>query len=87
MKLKPIIFKGKDKTTIKVYFKPNEFGFQPILESSLGDFVTIPLLLDLTQIISTNRKLHQLNKKKEFPLEYLRDVVAGACSLSMKWGF
>ena len=84
--MKPIIFKGKDKTTIEVFFKTNEFGFQPILASSKRA-EAIPLLMDLTQIIATNRKLHLLNKEKEFPFEYLRNVVAGACSLTMKRGF
>ena len=84
--MKPLIFKGKDKTTIEVFFKANNFGFQPILISE-KKAKAIPLLMDLTQIITTNRKLHHLNKEKEYPFEYFRDIVAGACLMSMKRAF
>lgn len=86
-KMKPIIFKGKKNATIEVFFKANDWGFQPILVSSNNRAAAVPLLMDLTQIIATNLKLHHLDKEKEFPFEYLRNVVAGACSLTMKRGF
>jgi len=44
----------------------------------------LPLLLDLTQVISTNRKLLELNREKEFNFNNLRNIVTGACSISMK---
>ncbi len=85
--LKPLIFKGKNNTRIKFSFKmTNNLLLQPVLNSSNGETVEIPLLMDLSQTILANKKLLNINKEQEFPLEYLRNIVAGACSLSMKWG-
>lgn len=86
--MKPIIFKGEHNTRIKFSFKmTNNLLFIPVLNSSDGEIIEIPLLLDLIQIDLVSQKLLAINKKQEFPLEYLRNVIAGACSLSMKWGF
>lgn len=73
--------------TIKVSFKIiNNLLYQPVLETSDRN-IKIPLLLDLTQVISADHKLLKLNREKEYDLDYLRDIVAGACSMSMKRGF
>jgi len=83
--MKPIIFKGKNNTTIKLSFKllTNDLH-QPVLKSSKGDLTTIPLLLDITQIKSTYKKLADLKNESKYDLILLKNIVAGACSMSMK---
>ncbi len=90
--MKPIIFKGENNTRIKVSFNfilRDCFGalYQPSLSSSKGEEEVIPLSLSEKAIDLTKNKLNAINKKQDFPFEYLKNVVAGACSLSMKWGF
>lgn len=86
--MESLIFKGKNKTTIEVSFKiNNNLLHQPVLKFSKGHTKIIPLLLDLTQAISANRKLLDLNRKKEYDFDYLRNIVAGACCMSMKRAF
>jgi len=79
----PVIFKGKKKTSIIVRFNKKDYGlYQPIV-SSKGQRNYIPLLMDEWQIASTLKKLSDL-EDKEYDFGLFREIVAGACSLSMK---
>jgi len=81
------MFKGKD-CTIDLSFKLFENQLQkPILISSNGEEVVIPLLLDTYQIENVYDMLSILKKDTEHSFESLRNIVAGACSLSMRAGY
>jgi len=69
----------------KVYFKAGIVGlYQPMIKTTKEE-IKIPLLLDFHQIEPTINKLKHLCDKS-FPIEALRLIVAGACSLTMKRG-
>ena len=86
--MKTVTFKGRNKTTIevrfekKIYFEKDCGLYQPIV-CSKNQKKLIPLLLDQIQISCTLEKLAAL-KDTEYDFNLFREIVAGACSLSMK---
>lgn len=84
--MKSVTFKGKNNTTIEVRFEHRGHGlYEPSIWHSKGDLRLIPLLLDKIQISRTKEKLADL-KDIEYDFNLFREIVAGACSLTMKRG-
>lgn len=69
----------------EVYFDRNEYGYTPIVDRGY-ERKTIPLSLEERDVISTIRKIEKLGDLGDVPFELFRDIVAGAASLSMKYG-
>ncbi len=81
------MFKGKD-CTINLSFKKFKNQLQkPVLSSSNGEEAVIPLLLDTYQIENVYEMLSDLKRDTEHTFDSLRNIVAGACSLSMRAGY
>jgi len=81
------MFRGKEGT-IELSFKQINGQLQkPILTSSTGEKIIIPLLLDTYQIEKVHGMLSRLKRDTEHSLESLRNIVTGACSISMRAGY
>lgn len=87
-----VIFEGKNKNEIiEISFEKSDyiFLFQPILKSSTKKVHKIPLLLDLSDVLSTCQKLSDLKKRNKEPYDFdlLALIVSGAAELSIKGAF
>jgi len=85
--MKSIFFKvDNKKKPVEIAFKKNTIGlFKPILKTPTHN-IEIPLLLEYYHVESVIKKINTVKKIKGTlgNVELLRNVVAGACSLSMK---
>lgn len=85
--MKSITFKGKNNTSIEVFFSLIKKDlYKPALKLENGQIKTIPLLLDLNQIPFVNSKLLRLDRTAEYDPKILKGIVAGACSMTIKRG-
>lgn len=85
--MKSIFFKIlQEKEPIEITFVENSIGlYRPILKS-LNDNHSIPLLLEPFQIDFLLDKMNKVKERKKIldNIDILKNVVAGAASLSMK---
>lgn len=86
LRMKSVLFKIKDiKNPIEITFE-EKFGlYKPVLKTSRKKY-DIPLLLDNFQVDETINKINRVKKLKGClgNIKLLKNVVAGAASLSIK---
>lgn len=87
IEMKSIFFKIDNRDEpVEITFKKNSIGmYKPVLKTSTKNY-EIPLLLEYYHVEPVIEKINTVKKIKGTlgNIELLREVVAGACSLSMK---